>query len=763
MFKQILIVLLSLSVTFDFTLAQQSKTNKFSQLNNLLPTPNVFRNASGAPGHEYYQQKADYIIKVKLDDNNQRIYGEESITYTNNSPDELDYLWLQLDQNMRAKNSDTYKIDEKRIKSDMSFSNIQELNDFPERGFNIEWVKDSEDKDLIYVINETMMRVNLEKPLNPGLSFTFQVKWWYNINNRIEEGGRSGYEYFEEEDNYLYTIAQFFPRMAVYNDIDGWQHKQFLGRGEFALPFGDYEVYITVPDNQVVAACGELQNTVEVLSKEQIERYDKAKSSDKPFMIISPKEALKNEKSKSKGEKTWIYKAINVRDFAFSSSKKFIWDAMGVKFGERTVMAMSYYPKEANPLWEKYSTNVVAHTLRVYSKYTFDYPYPVAISVHSDRIGMEYPMICFNGGRPEADGTYSERTKFGLIGVIIHEIGHNYFPMIVNSDERQWAWMDEGLNSFVQSLAQYEWDIDYPVRRGPAHKIVDYMKGDKSKISPIMTDPESVYQLGNNAYRKPAAALTILRETIMGRELFDYSFKTYANRWKFKHPSPADFFRTMEDASAVDLDWFWRGWFFTNDHVDLAIDKVKWYRLDDKNPETLMQSKKEADVIDKKNITYLRNSKSDSETVVERNPEMKDFYDSYNEYEVSENKKKSHQRYLSSLDNEEKSLLNAGKQYYQMNFKAIGGLYMPIILRFEFEDGTESYEKIPAEIWKYNDSIVSKVFVFNKTLKEVELDPFRETADTNRDNNYWPKRIEPSSFQLYKRRTYERKNPMQKN
>ncbi len=762
MHKQFVLSILSIFIVSNSIYAQQYNSNKFSQLYDLLPTPNVYRNAAGAPGHEYYQQKADYVMHITLDDKNQRIYGEETITYLNNSPDPLDYLWLQLDQNKRAKTSDSYKIDQDRLRDNMSFGSIPKMDDRPDRGFNIEWVKDKEDKDLTYVINKTMMRVNLEEPLMPGTSYSFQIKWWYNINDRIKERGRSGYEYFEEDDNYLYAIAQFFPRMAVYNDVEGWQHKQFLGRGEFTLPFGDYEVHLTVPDNQVVGASGELQNPDEVLTKEQIERFDRAKSSDKPLMIISPKEALKNEKSKSSGEKTWIYQAINVRDFAFASSKKFIWDAMGVKFGDRTVMAMSYYPKEGNPLWEKYSTNVVAHTLRVYSKHTFDYPYPVAISVHTDRIGMEYPMICFNGGRPEADGTYSERTKYGMIGVIIHEVGHNYFPMIVNSDERQWAWMDEGLNSFVQSIAQYEWDIDYPVRRGPPSKIVDYMKGDKSRIAPIMTDPESVYQLGNNAYGKPAAGLTILRETIMGRELFDYSFKVFANRWKFKHPSPADFFRTMEDASAVDLDWFWRGWFFTNDHVDLAIDEVIWYQADDKNPETQMERKKEKDDLDRKNKTYLNNKEAGIETVVERDPEMKDFYNSYNEYEVSESDQKSYQRYLNDLDADEKAILDKNDQYYQINFKAIGGLYMPIILKFKFVDGSESYEKIPAEIWKYNDTLVSKVFVFDKVLEEVEIDPYLETADVNRNNNYWPERIEPTSFQLYKRREYERSNPMQK-
>ncbi len=677
--------------------AQSYDQNKFAQLYDLFATPNSYRNASGAPGHEYYQQKADYVMHIRLDDENQRIYGEETITYHNNSPDPLEYLWLQLDQNKRAKDSDSYKISQSTLDQNMTFKKIQDLNMDFDGGFKIDWIRNSKDEELSFTINKTMLRINLTEPMKPGDSFSFKLKWWYNINDRSKIGGRSGYEYFSDDENYLYTIAQFFPRMAVYNDVEGWQNKQFLGNGEFTLPFGDYEVHLNVPDNHIVTATGELQNTNELLTKEQIERLENAKSSEIPVLIINPKEALKNEKTKSKGSRTWIFKAENVRDFAFASSKKFIWDAMGVKFGDRTVMAMSFYPKEGNPLWEKYSTNVVAHTLRVYSRYTFDYPYPVAISVHTDKIGMEYPMICFNGGRPESDGTYSERTKYGMIGVIIHEVGHNYFPMIVNSDERQWTWMDEGLNTFLQFLTEQEWERDYPSKRGPAHKIVDYMKGEKSKISPIMTNSESIFQFGNNAYGKPATALNILRETIMGRELFDYSFKIYANRWKFKHPSPADFFRTMEDASAVDLDWFWRGWFYTNEHVDLAIESVKWFRVDNKNPQVVKDRLRTEAEIDQKNMTIIKNKELVKETVVERNPEMADFYNTYNPFEVESDDLKAYESYIKSLDTAELEILKSNKNYYEVKFRCVGGLVMPIILEFTFQDGTIENVKIPAE------------------------------------------------------------------
>ena len=742
--------------------------NKFRQLYQELPTPNVYRNASGAPGHLYWQQKADYQISLELDDDKQRIYGEETITYHNNSPDPLEYLWVQLDQNRRAKDSDTYKTNTSEMSDSMSLQELQELEPTFDGGFKLEYVQTVDGKNLPHTVVKTMMRVDPPQPLLPGQQFSFKVKWWYNINDRMEIGGRSGYEYFKEDDNYLYTIAQFFPRMAVYNDVEGWQNKQFLGRGEFTLPFGDYEVDITVPADHYVAATGTLDNMPDVLTKEQIEKLEQARRErTNPVVIVSEAEARKNEKDKSKGKKTWKFKAENVRDFAFASSRKFIWDAMGVEMSDGSVvLAMSMYPKEGNPLWEKYSTKAVAHTLKWYSHYTFDYPYPVAWSINAKRIGMEYPMICFNFGRPERDGTYSERTKYGMIGVIIHEVGHNYFPMIVNSDERQWTWMDEGLNSFVQYLAEQQWERDYPSRRGPAYKIVDYMKGDKNKISPIMTNSESIFQFGNNAYGKPATALNILRETIMGRELFDYAFKAYANRWKFKHPSPADFFRTMEDASAVDLDWFWRGWFFTTDHVDMAIDGVKWYRFDTKNPEVENTITRNEEKNAPRYIGSIRNEKEIEKTQDEIDSSLRDFYSDYDPLQVSILDKEDYQQYLSGLNGAEKKMLMDGKNYYEIELKNKGGLVMPIILRFEYVDGSFDEHRIPAEIWRLNSERVTKVFVTEKEISQIILDPYLETADTDTGNNYYPARQGISRFELFKKKNErwdaEKENPMQR-
>ncbi len=750
-------------VSFNFKAQKESyNNNKFKQLDQELATPNVYRTGAGAPGYKYYQNKADYKMEIALDDDNQKISGKETITYHNASPDPLEYLWIQLDQNVRANNSDSYKIRTGNM-DDFSLNSLVRMdkNEKFDGGFKITSVTNDKNEPLSHYINKTMMRINLTQPLAPGASMSFNIEWWYNINNRDEIGGRSGYEFFEEEGNYLYTIAQFFPRMCVYNDETGWQNKQFLGSGEFTLPFGDYEVHLTVPSNHVVAATGELQNVDEILTNEQKERLEKAKNEENtPVFIITEKEAIKNEKLEAKETKTWIYKAQNVRDFGWASSKKFIWDAMIVKQETKNTLAMSYYPKEGNPLWEQYSTKAVAQTLRTYSKHTFDYPYPVAISVHSKQIGMEYPMICFNGGRPESDGTYSERTKYGMIGVIIHEVGHNYFPMIVNSDERQWTWMDEGLNTFLQFLTEKEWDKDYPSRRGPAHQIVDYMCGDKNFISPIMTNSESIWQFGPNAYGKPATALNILRETVMGRELFDYAFKMYANRWMFKHPTPADFFRTMEDASAVDLDWFWRGWFFTNENVDISITYMKYFTLSTMNPEIENPiQKKEEEIIKNNDVTNVQNKK-EPKSYIERDPSLIDFYNTYDKYEVTEKDKKKYQKFINSLTDQEKKLLSQNKNFYELSFENIGGLVMPVILLFEFEDGTSELQRIPAEIWKTDNYNVSKIFMFDKKVKSVQLDPYLETADTDTYNNSWPRSQQPTRFELYKK-SYKQSNPMQ--
>lgn len=743
--------LFALALLFcSVSLFAQENTSKFRQLGTEIPTPNVYRTASGAPGHEYWQQKADYDMKIELDDEKQRIYGDETVTYTNNSPDELVYIWMQLDQNVRALDSDTYKIRESEMEDRMSFDHVLGMEPWFDGGFKLDHVKDASGKALDFTINKTMMRIDLPQPLKPGGKFVFNIKWWYNVNDRSKIGGRSGYEYFEEEGNYLYTIAQFFPRMVVYCDNQGWQHKQFLGRGEFTLNFGDYKVAITVPSDHIVASTGVLQNPKSVLSGKEIKRLEQAKNASEPVMIVTEDEARAKEKNKEKGKKTWVFEAENVRDFAFASSRKFIWDAMGVQVNKTRPMAMSYYPKEGNPLWEKYSTKAVAQTLETYSKHTIDYPYPVAISVHTDRIGMEYPMICFNGGRPEADGTYSERTKYGMISVIIHEVGHNFFPMIINSDERQWTWMDEGLNTFCQYLAEKEWDRNYPVRRGPARNIAEYMGGDKSKISPIMTNSESIYQFGNNAYGKPATALNILRETVMGRELFDYAFNEYARRWAFKHPTPADFFRTMEDASGVDLDWFWRGWFFTTDHCDMNLKEVRWYQIDTKNPKVEKALEKERKENEPSDISYLRDADGTPKTRLDGDENLKDFYTEWNRFEVIDLDEQEYAQYLQNLTSEEKSLLESANQFYEVTVENIGGLVMPLIFKLEYTDGTEEIRRIPAEIWRMSEPTVTKVLITDKEVSRIVLDPYLETADTDLSNNSWPARPQSTRFELFK-------------
>ncbi len=695
--------------------------NKFRQLKDVLATPNDQRTASGAPGHQYTQQKVDYVMNLRLDEVNNKLYGDETITYHNNSKDNLEYLWLQLDQNMRAPDSQTPLAQSKgasgfQTPEQFVNDNMGKKKDF---GFKIEAVKYEDGRDLSHTINRTMMRINLPKPLTPGNTFTFKIKWNYLINNSVTDGGRSGFELFKD-GNKAYTIAQFFPRLCVYNNVEGWQNMQFWGRSEFALEFGDYDVKITVPADHILDATGELQNEKNVLTKEQRNRMDKARKSFKdPVFIVTQKEAEENEKEGTTKTKTWHFKAQNVRDYAFASSRKYIWDAMAVNVNGKSVMAVSLYPKEGNPLWEEHSTRVVANTLEEYSKLTFDYPYPKAISVHADRQGMEYPMICFNYGRPNPDGTYSDRTKYGMIGVIVHEVGHNFFPMIVNSDERQWTWMDEGLNSFAEMLAEMDYDPKFPIRSTPKG-ITRYMSFDQNNLSPIMSQGDYVKNFGPNAYTKPAAGLYMLRQTIMGPELFDYAFRTYSKRWMFKHPTPADFFRTMEDASGMDLDWFWRGWFYTTDNCDIGIKEVKPIYLTNKPNERTkkLQEQYPAYFASLGKLIFLTTKKEDADP-------------------------KELEAYIDGLPADKKTTLKKLPKFmYQVEFEKPGGLVMPIIVELTYADGTKKREVFPAQIWNKDDNKVYRVFSSSKEVKSITVDPDFETADVDTSNNAWPKKTE---------------------
>ena len=727
--------------------------NKFRQMYDEFATPNMFRTGSGAPGPAYYQQQADYKMDLVLDDEKAKISGFETITYTNNSPDELKYLWVQLDQNMRAKNSKSPLIESsgtQQVQRASGFASSY-LEESFDGGFNIEQVTDVNGKPLPHMINQTMMRVELPKAMKTGDKFSFQIKWWYNINDHTKDGGRSGYEYFPESDNRIYVISQFYPRMAVYNDVEGWQNSQFWGRDEFALPFGNFEVNITVPADHILDGTGYLTNREEVFTKEMMKRYELAKKSyDRPVMIVNQEEAEKAALKKTKKTKTWKLYAENVRDFGWTSSRMHIWDMMAVKIGDRDVMAVSLYPPEANPLWEDWSTRAVASTLISYSRMTFDYPYHKAISV-SAPMGMEYPMICYNFGRPQKDGTIPDRTKYGMIGVIIHEVGHNFFPMIVNSDERQWTWMDEGLNTFVQYVAQQDFGKwypealspghkEFPSRRGPAKNIVPYMSRNQDIIAPIMSKGLNTYSFGNNAYGKPATALNILRETVMGRELFDYAFKEYSRRWMFKHPTPEDFFRTMEDASAMDLDWFWRGWFYSTDWTDIGVKEVK--KLYATTP-----SKEVTDNIAKQyGITA-----ADLPPLVYMVEEGGEGYDeSMKGKSALENAPTLKEYLMDNFSEEERKNMKAPKYFYNITFNKPGGLVMPIIAEFTYADGTKKRVHYPAEIWRHNDNEVSKSIASEKEIVSIVVDPDEETADIDTSNNSWPKEVKQSRFDQFK-------------
>jgi len=752
--------------------------NKFEQLGTILPTPNEYRTASGAPGPKYWQQRCDYDIKCDLDEEKLRLSGSETVTYYNNSPDLLTYLWLQLDENQHSsKNNADYQSGSKAqdIMSDQAISTLENGNMSDDFGVNIVRVTDALGKSITYHVNKTMMRVELPMTLKPGQKFVFKIDWNYRISDRQKQGGRGGYEYFPEDGNYLFTMTQWYPRLCVYSDFQGWQNHQFTGRGEFALTFGNFKVQMTVPADHVIGATGECQNYQQVLSPAQFARWQTAQNVKEPIEIVTLNEAKAAEKNKKSQKKTWIFKADNVRDFAWGSSRKFIWDAMPAYVEGKKVMCMSYYPKESYTLYRRFSTRVVAHTIKTYSHFTIPYPYPVAQSVEASN-GMEYPMICFNFGRTEKDGTYSEATKYGMLGVVIHEVGHNFFPMIVNSDERQWTWMDEGLNTFCEYLTEELYDNKFPVRRGPAYLITDYMKLPKDQLEPIMTNSEDIVQFGPNAYSKPATALNILRETVMGRELFDYAFKEYARRWAFKHPTPADFFRTMNDASGENLDWFWRGWFYGIDPVDISLDSVKWYKVDVNNPpakvdSVSMQKLAGPRVNSYEDISKVRNREDKKITfLTDADTTLRDFYWKYDRgiipYDTSKFEQHT-ERYTDPIDEDTKQKL-AGKNIYELQLSNKGGLVMPVIIEWTYKDGTKEIDRIPAQVWRLNEAKLTKTFVKDKEVASIKLDPMRETADINENNNSWPKLAEPSRIQTFKARQQQQRatpnanNPMQK-
>lgn len=739
--KYAVVIILALVVTQGYS-QQKSWSGKFEQLDQLLPTPNTYRSSSGAPGPDYWQQQADYDIAVSINDETQVLTGSETITYFNRAPESLAYLWVQLDQNIEAPGSIAQTSRTNSIVDSIPAKSLAaSLGELYKGGFTIKSVKDAQGNLLPVLVNNTMMRVDLPKPLRRGEQFAFSIEWSYNINDRMlgSMNGRGGMEYFPADKNYIYTMAQWFPRMCVFDDYEGWQNKQFLGAGEFTLTFGNYKVRITVPSDHIVGATGWLQNPSEVLTREQIDRFQKAqKSYDQQVWIVTAEEALKKEKERSKKTSTWVFHAENVRDFAFATSRKFIWDAQAVKLSSSTVLAQSLYSKEAVPLWSKESTKAVKNALEVYSERTFDYPYPTAYSVNWVGGGMEYPMISFNGRRPKPDGTYDQRTLESMVGVIVHEVGHNWFPMIVNSDERQWTWMDEGLNSFLDKETTRLRYPTFDATSGTPKGIVSYMKGDKSIMRPVMGSSDNQSSsFGPNGYTKPSAALTLLRETIMGPELFDKAFKEYSNRWSFKHPKPADFFRTMEDASAVDLDWFWRGWFYTTDNVDVTLDDIKWFKVKgttiDPEKKSVKVSQGDLTVSGGKSGKAPNFSKGPQEITVLNTPEA-DYGDFRNKVD----------------DNAIRTRLE-GKNIYEITLRNTGGLISPVIIEWTFKDGSKEIDRIPAEIWRMNETEVKKVFIKEKEVINVVIDPNLETADINTRDNVFPKKAEESKFDRLKK------------
>jgi hypothetical protein len=786
MTRNLISLVVGLLVCFSSTAAVvQSKgdfVDKFRQLEEILPTPNDYRNAAGEPGKEYWQQQVDYKMDVTLDEKKRHISAKQTVTYKNNSPYRLKYLWVQLEQNRFRADSmaersatfgDAYRrgvstelpVADKPAKISMAELRRNQFYDDVEIGYTLTDIVDGSGDPLEYIISGAQMRIDLPAPIESGESFEYRLNYAYNLLEENAVVARSGYEHFPDDarkgGNDIFLLAQWFPRVAAYSDYEAWHNKEFLGRGEFTLEFGNYDVNITVPADHIVASTGELQNADQVLTTVQRQRLKSAEETKRPVFVVTAAEALANEAAGTAETKTWHFNAVNVRDFAWSSSRKFMWDAKGFKqpgAAQELVMAMSYFPKEGGDLWKKYSTESVIHAMDVYSRYTFDYPYPVSISVNGPVGGMEYPMITFNGPRTklQKDGsrTYTLAEKRFLIGVVIHEVGHNYFPMIVNSDERQWTWMDEGLNSFLDGVAGREWDPKIPWGVEP-RDIIYYMESDVQV--PIMTQSDSVLKLGPNAYTKPAAALNILREVILGRELFDFAFQEYALRWENKRPTPSDFFRTMEEASGVDLDWFWHGWFYTTDHVDIALDKVYKLQLDTLNPDIDSKRRRAEKAAEPKPLFEQRNQAEGRKLWIDLNKDITDYYDKNDRFTQTNDERNTYQQMLEDISLREREALERAvkedKNYYVMSFSNKGGLVMPILLKLTYTNGKTEELVLPAEIWRRTPKQVNKLLITEKgkKLESVVVDANWETADVDIENNHYPRRIVSSRIEAFKR------------
>ena len=639
------------------------------------PAPNETRAANGKPGPKYWQQRVDYVIRVGLDTTTHAVTGSERVTYRNNSPDALGYVWFQLDQNIDNPDVSPAMIGAPALQKNITPAAAAFINaTLDTRGYTISRVqlvsKTGQKTDAAYVMQGTQMKVPLASPIPSGGSQDIEIDWSYVMPESFaSRNGRGARE--KLADGWAYLAAQWFPRAAVYDDVVGWQNDQFFGQGEFYLNFGNYDVSITVPHNHIVQSTGVLQNPVDVLTTTQRERLARAMTSENQVYIITKDEAnTPATRPAGSGPMTWRFKAENVRDFAWASSAGFIWDAAGFRYTptSKPIEMHSLYPREALGVWDSLSTRAIAQTMRTYGRLSFEYPYPKASNIHGIVGGMEYPMIAFCGARPpqNADAATLKRVGYGLVSVTIHEVGHNWFPMIVASDERKWTWMDEGLNSYLEGMASMEFDATWPRARLPliAANIVPYMRN--TDQVPLMTESDLIHRgFGPNGYTKPASGLYILREQVLGPQLFDAAFREYSQAWMFKHPQPADFFRSMMQASGDNLNWFWRGWFYTTHANDQGVGTVETQSADSMG------------------------------------------------------------------------MSARGRYYNRITLENKGGLVMPVVMEFTFTDGSKERVRLPVSIWRTNEKAFRYGRFSQKELQSIELDPDNALADINRDNNKW--------------------------
>lgn len=714
---------LMLPLAIAVSAVAHAEATPFSPLGSLVDPPSATRGADGRPTSTYWQQHIAYDIDATLDVERRVINAQAELRYTNNAPQALDAIWFEISPEATTKDAIAHRSATINVDS-ASVRDLRGLREQEERGGGlvVSSVADSEDRPLAFEARGTQLRVALPRPLASGQTVRIKLAWRVALVDLDRKGGRTGYMLLSSGDP-IFHIAQWYPQPVAFTDYGGWRNVPFVDHGEFAPELGDYNVSLTLPAGQLVAATGVLTNEADVLTGVERTRLARLRQGKVTEIVTAAEAATKRRSSETR---TWRFAARNVRDFALAASLRYRWDA--TLAGTSAVRAMTFYPSEASALWRPLALPAIGHALDVYGRMTFDYPYPVVQAAFGPNDGMEHTMLAFSRYPPDGpNGTYSRERKRDFLWVLTHEVGHNWFPLIVNSDERAWTWMDEGLTSYLETLATLEWSGDYTTR--PNLPAMLGAEREATGRQPPMTPANAVVDLFPTQYHRPAAALQVLRELVLGRETFDRAFRAYARAWMFKRPTPGDFFRTINQESGADLDWFWRAWFFSTDHVDLSLERVAALRLVAVPADAIPAP---ADATPPANLTVLRNAAEGRRLMVEQVPRLADAYDRIPERTLAGATPSAHavvdvQRTLDAL--------GQGGVFYELDIRNRGGVVSPVPIRIDYRDGTSERYVVPVELWFGDTKRAQHILWRAKSIRSVTLDPDAATGDVDRGNN----------------------------